>query len=139
MTAWICGILIVACLIAILWVNGTLIGGLEKKAKDAAIAASGTANPPELPGVLQMARGLLAQHGNDFSTSKWDSGDAAVAEVDTWIHAIVGKQPMKRDDLEKLFAENGPIHDVARASGWEARYRSLLIQFDYAVGVFKPG
>jgi hypothetical protein len=87
----------------------------------------------ELVLVLQEARLLLAQPGNDFAWSSWGSSEEALQELDAKIAAIEAGVLPDRLDLAVLFGPTGPIQEVSISSGWSLEFLNIVRRFDWAV------
>jgi len=86
----------------------------------------------KLIGILEEARALIAQDGNDFLWSSWIDQGHAIAEIDSIIAELKdGSVP----EIGVLFAPTGPIQEVSLSSGWGNEFLELAERFDkeYAI------
>jgi len=86
----------------------------------------------KLIGILEEARALIAQDGNDFLWSSWIDQGHAIAEIDSIIAELNGGSV---PEIGVLFAPTGPIQEVSLSSGWGNEFLELAERFDkeYAI------
>lgn len=78
--------------------------------------------------ILNRTKNLLDRKYNDFSLSTWNDARTAMACLDRAFgqtHSAAGRQQLK-----KLFAPFGPVHQVAIGSGWVPEFVEVSTQFD---------
>ena len=83
--------------------------------------------------VLKDTRAMLARPDNDFSWSRWNESEAAVAEIDDILRRIEAAETIKLEQLELLYAPTGSLQEVSINSDWEDTYLKLSSRFDRAI------
>lgn len=87
--------------------------------------------------ILQETREFLAFPGNDFARSTWNNAAEALAELDTFISAIVAGRPFDHSGLSLLFAPTADIQEVSLSSGWGDEFCRLAKRFDAAFARYR--
>jgi hypothetical protein len=83
--------------------------------------------------VLKDTRAMLARPDNDFSWSRWNESEAAVAEIDDILRRIEAAETITLEQLELLYAPTGSPQEVSINSDWEDTYLKLSSRFDRAI------
>ena len=86
----------------------------------------------EMVGVLQEAKALVQQPGNDFAWASWHGLEDAVAELDDLIRQVESGKVENPVMLRVIFAPTGPLQELSLDSGWADEFMELANRFDEA-------
>lgn len=94
--------------------------------------------PRHLLEILREARALVAQPGNDFTTSGWPDAAAALKELDGLLEDTAARKHGTRSAVSLLFAPTGGLQELSAASGWANAFLALAERCDEALPELSP-